>query len=424
MKKALLAVVIPLAVIPSSVNGKWFFPKPSPPTCTPNQNPSTLTSSQYDFEFVFTNVPVGTSQDMFTTAANRWREVIFGDVSDIASSNVPSNCGALTGAIDDIRMCANYAAIDGVGKILGSAGPLAQRSAGVNAPLTFAGQMRFDIADVGRPDLPRIIVSQKSCMCMCVHEYTSNGRLTDSHDSLDRSRPMQLHEMGHIVSCAEFKCITDLFSWSNLTRLFILQLGIGTLWKDLGLITSTTPPCFHKATSKASNEYQCLSGCPSTSAIPIEKNVGSSGSDCSHWAESCLKNELMTPFASGSSALSRMTIASLEDIGYVVNYAGADDFALTDLDQSCRCTGRRRLSDFPFDAPVKERKLQEPSEAQNIAREAAVVYGIQMLLDRQSEAANFDGGDEWIYIGDRQITIIYEDPDTLAAVSVDVRNEH
>ena len=65
--------------------------------------------------------------------------------------------------------------------------------------------------------------------------------------------------------------------------------------------------------------------------VPVE-NIGGSGTRDSHWRESLVRNELMTGFLnSGDNPLSIFTIGSLRDMGYVVNDAVADEFALLPL---------------------------------------------------------------------------------------------
>lgn len=62
--------------------------------------------------------------------------------------------------------------------------------------------------------------------------------------------------------------------------------------------------------------------------MPVE-NTGGQGTREGHWRETVLGNELMTGFLSGSSQpFSRLTVATLEDLGYQVNFDAADPFTL------------------------------------------------------------------------------------------------
>src|SRR5690606_29040441 len=63
--------------------------------------------------------------------------------------------------------------------------------------------------------------------------------------------------------------------------------------------------------------------------VPVE-NTAQPGSADSHWRESVLGRELMTPFVSlGSNPLSIITIRSLQDLGYTVDPALAEPFSIT-----------------------------------------------------------------------------------------------
>jgi hypothetical protein len=107
------------------------------------------------------------------------------------------------------------------------------------------------------------------------------------------------------------------------------------LWVDEDFSTSDSVPCDYKLDSKASKEYQIYSGC--TDAIPLEESTGREGSDCGHWAEDCFVDELMTPaYDDGApNPISRVTVATLDDLGYQVNYKGADEY--TTFSDDCKC---------------------------------------------------------------------------------------
>ena len=61
--------------------------------------------------------------------------------------------------------------------------------------------------------------------------------------------------------------------------------------------------------------------------VPVE-NMLEAGSADSHWRESVLENELMTPVIQSGVAnpLSAITTESLSDLGYDVDSSGADSF--------------------------------------------------------------------------------------------------
>ena len=197
-------------------------------------------------------------QAIFQQAANRWAEVITGDLPDATYNGI---------AVDDVLIAASSVAIDGQGGILGSAGPDRFRS---GTSLPYHGTMRFDSADLA---------------------------------SLEASGGLYyvvLHEMGHV-------------------------LGIGTIWSTRGLLSGagTSNPLFIGANAVAA--YNSIFG-TSVSGVPVE-NTGGSGTRDSHWRESVFGNEVMTGFLNnGNNPLSRITIASLADLGYQVNLSAADSY--------------------------------------------------------------------------------------------------
>ena len=62
------------------------------------------------------------------------------------------------------------------------------------------------------------------------------------------------------------------------------------------------------------------------------ENGGGAGTRDSHWRESVFKNELMSGFiAAPNNPLSKVTVASLQDLGYQVDMSAAEAFTLPDL---------------------------------------------------------------------------------------------
>jgi hypothetical protein len=65
--------------------------------------------------------------------------------------------------------------------------------------------------------------------------------------------------------------------------------------------------------------------------VPVE-NMGGEGTRDSHWRESVLRNELMTGFvAEAGNPISRITVGSLQDLGYVVDMNAAEPYSLPNL---------------------------------------------------------------------------------------------
>jgi Leishmanolysin len=114
--------------------------------------------------------------------------------------------------------------------------------------------------------------------------------------------------------------------------------GVGSRWDELG-VSGTGVGCPYIG-SNAIREFKAISRCNS---VPVEQQ-GGQGTACSHWDEDCMGRELMTGFANpgATNPLSRITIGSLDDMGYDVDYTRADPYGAANLNSACRC-GRRGL---------------------------------------------------------------------------------
>ena len=132
-------------------------------------------------------------KDAFAAAADRWTKVIVGDLPSVRIGDE---------VIDDVLIIAQGKPIDGVGKILGQAGPthLRPANAGAAAFLPARGTMVFDSADLAA--------------------MQSRGTLKD----------VITHEMGHV-------------------------LGIGTIWDVKRMLKGpgTQNPTFDGASAKKSS---------------------------------------------------------------------------------------------------------------------------------------------------------------------------
>jgi len=226
------------------------------------------TSSPFTIEVRFLGGLSKKQKDAFKTAADRWSKVIVGDLPSVMVDGE---------VIDDLLILAQGQAIDGPGTILGQAGPTRLRpaSAGAAAFLPAKGKMAFDTADL--------------------KQMEKDGTLKD----------VITHEMGHV-------------------------LGIGTIWSQKGVLSGagTSNPTFTGAAAKA--EFGKLKG-TGPAAVPVE-NTGGAGTRDSHWRESVFRNELMTGFVgAANNPLSRMTVGSLQDLGYVVDFKAAEAYSLPNL---------------------------------------------------------------------------------------------
>lgn len=212
-------------------------------------------ATSYNIKIDFKGTWTADLQQAFIDSADLLSSIITGDIADVFFRGK---------IIDDIVIKAELKEIDGEGGILGQAGPTAIRTADY---LPATAVMQFDIADA------------------------------DIFNGLGLWEEIVTHEMLH-------------------------SIGFGTIWGYLDLLDTTTDPdapVFLGESAAAANgdEY-----------VRVEES-GGSGTALSHWDEATFGTELMTGWinydATDPSAttnidtdLSAMTIASLEDIGYLI----------------------------------------------------------------------------------------------------------
>lgn len=204
-------------------------------------------------------------------------------------------------------------------------------------------------------------------------------------------------------------------------------LGIGTLWNWHGLAPNTknqNGQCPYIYNSKASQEWRAISQC--NSAAPVEDSTGRQGSDCGHWDDACFKEERMT--YNGGNKISRVTVGSLEDIGYDVNYNAADSYTYADLGNGagCKC-GNRRLRGNSENASFLVAMEAEPVEAKRPRRRLsdagharAWSFGESILVQRRAEAQmqglayGYGAGergsaDNYEDVGSKVVMVLYEE---------------
>ena len=253
-------------------------------------------------------------QEGFDSAVAVWERVIFGDVPDAPAFGFPAGtCGPGTPAIneniDDVIIFALLDSIDGPGKILGGAGPCLIRT---GSRLTGVGVMTFDTADI------------------------ANSIALGDWDEI------VTHEMGHV-------------------------LGFGTVWEDLGLLvgparTGGTDPHFIGAQALAAFDATGGAGYSGGVKVPVENCIGlppgqtcGAGNFDGHWRETVFDNELMTAYLdAGANPLSLITVASLGDLGYVVNYAAAQSYTVVNPSPFPRIAreAKRPLTDLILNLPI------------------------------------------------------------------------
>jgi hypothetical protein len=213
----------------------------------------------------------------FQNARERWQRIITGNLPNVQFTQSAGTCAgvaypALDEVVDDLIIFVLVTAIDGPGGTLGSAGPCWLR--GEPSGLPVIGGIRLDSDDLDR--------------------MATNGTLTD----------VILHEIGHV-------------------------LGIGTLWSrpQFSLLQGAggSDPRY---TGRRARHGFVLGGGLTPESVPVE-NTGGPGTRDGHWREVILSNELMTGFVnSAGNPLSSITIGSLMDLGYQVNFGAADPYLL------------------------------------------------------------------------------------------------
>lgn len=247
------------------------------------------TTSPFTITVKFVGGLSQSQMDAFAAAADRWVKVIVGDLPDVVIDGE---------AIDDVLIIAQGKVIDGPGMVLGQARITHVRSSGPEpwALLPVLGEMFFDKDDLARME--------------------AGGTLGD----------VITHEMGHVV-------------------------GVGSLWDDKGLLVGkgTADPTFSGPAAMV--EYHKLRGGSGDPVrVPVE-NTGGAGTRDVHWRDRVFGNELMTGFVNRvPNPLSRVTVASLGDLGYQVDVDAADQFELpkpTDLVELAERTPRHSVAITP-----------------------------------------------------------------------------
>ena len=192
--------------------------------------------------------------------------------------------------------------------------------------------------------------------------------------------------------------------------------GIGWLWEAQGVTGSDNENCPYLG-NRANAEYEGISGC---AVVPTELGRNSGGR-CRHWAEECLGDELMTISLDNGrlNPLSRITIASLEDLGYEVDYSTADAYGRSDLGAGCTCTRRQRSILDMAHGETQQLGLRSPNTPRRRLsvemRDKAIEYGRAMLANQtvslsveQTKLASEEG---LTYVGDQVVSVVVEDVD-------------
>lgn len=240
----------------------------------------------YDIDLILIDEVSESVQAAFDDAVDYWSSILAG--TELPNVSIPQDfelgCWDIKTrqtlpSVDDLVIVASVREIDGPFGILASAGPCAIRDG--EGGLPFMGAMQFDVDDLElleeRGDMEEVI----------------------------------LHEMGHV-------------------------LGIGTIWHQFDLLVNpslavTGNPDTHFPGPRAIAAFDDAGGTAYTDGekVPVENRAGP-GSGDSHWRESILDHELMTPYQNGGvpDPLSAITVQSLADLGYTVDVSIAEPYGL------------------------------------------------------------------------------------------------
>jgi hypothetical protein len=249
---------------------------------------ATGASQQYNVDVQYLTAVTPQQGEGFDNAKARWQRLIYGDEPDefvnIPADTLRKYCapGApmLNQNIDDVIIYVRLDSIDGPGKILGQAGPCVIRDAPGWLPLV--GVMQFDTADVA--------------------SLLADGQWDD----------VALHEMGHV-------------------------LGYGTIWSFLDVLVGSggTDPHFVGTQAIAAFDRSGGQSYSAGAKVPVENCVGipgcGGGTRDGHWRESVFDDELMTGYIDQGvpNPLSVISVASMGDLAYTVNYAGSEPYTVT-----------------------------------------------------------------------------------------------
>jgi hypothetical protein len=315
----------------------------------PSSSPIQATEpSPFDI-YLDLDVPVE-DRALIRRASERWSNIIRSELADVAATELvgttplDGNC-RYPSLIDDIYICVQYIDIDGAGGVVARTTILATRPADGSA----------GNGNDGLPISARIRVDLND-----VDTLISQGLFQDVIE----------HEMAH-------------------------SLGFGILWGNKGMIEVATDGTCTYTGARATAEYRTLSG----GCVKIPNS-------CGHWDEQCLGRELMTSTLDFTNALSRVTIASMEDLGYDVDYSYADTFGQIEISLSClvNCPKRNlmegnratniddKFTHFKGDGNVTKtnqqiRPRQRRRKLSDVGYANAVQYGRDVLLQEKSQSS-------------------------------------
>jgi Leishmanolysin len=258
-------------------------------SCSPNRVAGIETRPPFRFEARFADATVPSEEvlDVISRAVARWQQVVKYGGATTALTLGRDVCGIRQAGSSVTKgtlvLFVRVTQIDGSGGILAQAAPCALDATGT---LPVAARLELDADDVP--------AAAQSGVLVAIVE----------------------HELGH-------------------------ALGFGTLWTQHGLLAGA-PDSQLTFTGVHARAAFLAAGGASFPGMPVPvESRGGLGTVGNHWPASVFGAELMTAGLRGlqSAPLSTITIASLEDLGYVVDYSAADQFSVSGELTSRSCAG-------------------------------------------------------------------------------------
>jgi hypothetical protein len=165
-------------------------------------------------------------------------------------------------------------------------------------------------------------------------------------------------------------------------------------------VYETTSGTFTYSGTSGGAEYQAISGC--SGRPPLEL-------DALSWSEDCFGTELFTgiSFVDNQTKfpLSRMSIASLQDLGYTVDISQADAYGRADLNPNCTCGSGRSLQATTVAKAATPRRRLSPE-----GHHAAVLSGKKLLAEARTKrdlVGRSESDAAVKYAGDQTVTVFY-----------------
>ncbi|WP_428275763.1 leucine-rich repeat protein [Candidatus Palauibacter sp.] len=268
----------------------------------------------FDIDVIQLDALTDSQAEAFEDAVDFWSAILADtELSDVPlGQDVAPGCWDITtdqriGTVDDIVMVASVREIDGVDGVLARAGPCVVRD---ESRLPAVGALELDAADLA--------------------QLEEEGNLKDVEEVI-------LHEIGHV-------------------------LGIGTVWVDHGLLrnpsrhNSGADAHFTGPLAIAAFDERGGASYDDGEKVPVENTSAPAAAD-SHWRESVLGHELLTPFqaAGERDLLSLITVQSLADLGYSVKVGLAELYRVPGSTGGARATPARMIpyGDDILRGPIK-----------------------------------------------------------------------